>query len=99
MRSSVPALPPGVETIYARADSCFYCAQAVEAYEKAGVQFILSARKTSRLVDELKAADWKRSPHTDGDGQCQFCYQPEGWGKAYRDVRCAEMLANDRRAH
>jgi hypothetical protein len=35
-------------------------------------------------VGELKAADWKRSPHTDADGQCEFLYQPQGWGEAYR---------------
>ena len=51
-----------------------------------GVQFIVSARKTSRLVEELKAAEWKRSPRTDADGQCEFRYQPEGWGKAYRFI-------------
>jgi len=62
------ALPEGVETMYARADSGFYCAEAVEAYEKAGVQFIISARKTSRLIDELKAAEWTGSPKTDADG-------------------------------
>ena len=61
LESVFAGLPPSVETIYARADSGFYCAEAVEAYEKANVQFIISARKTSRLVDELKAADWKRS--------------------------------------
>ena len=48
------------------------------------MQFIISVRKTSRLVDELKAASWQRSPHTDAGGQCEFLYQPEGWGKAYR---------------
>ena len=52
----------------------------------AGVQFIISARKTSRLVDELKAADWKRSPQTDANGQCEFRYQPDGWGKAHRFI-------------
>jgi DDE family transposase len=36
------------------------------------------------LVDELKGADWKGSPRTDADGQCEFRYQPEGWGQAYR---------------
>jgi hypothetical protein len=78
------ALPPQVKTIYARADSGFYGREAVEAYPNQGVQFIVSARKTSRLVEELKAADWKRSPRTDADGQCEFHYQPEGWGKAHR---------------
>jgi hypothetical protein len=80
------ALPPQVKTIYARADSGFYCREAVEAYDNQGVQFIVSARKTSRLVEELKAADWKRSPRTDADGHCEFRYQPEGWGKAYRFI-------------
>jgi hypothetical protein len=78
------ALPPQVKTIYARADSGFYCGEAVNAYQNRGVQFIVSARKTSRLVEQLKAADWKPSPRTDADGQCEFRYQPEGWGKAYR---------------
>lgn len=78
------ALPPQVKTIQARADSGFYCWEAVEAYEKRAVEFIISARKTSRLVDELKAAEWKRSRGTDADGQCEFRYQPEGWGKPCR---------------
>ncbi len=80
------ALPRQVKTIYARADSGFYCRQAVEAYERQGVQFIISAQKTSRLVDELKAADWKPSPRTDADGQCEFRYQPEDWAKPYRFI-------------
>jgi hypothetical protein len=86
LESVFAALPPEVKTIQARADSGFYCGEAVEAYENRSVQFILSARKTSRLVDELKAADWKRSPRTDADGQCEFRYQPEGWGKANRFI-------------
>ena len=86
LESVFAALPPGVKRIQARADSGFYCREAVEAYEKRGVQFIVSARKTSRLVDELKAADWKRSPRTDADGQCEFPYQPEGWRKAHRFI-------------
>jgi hypothetical protein len=80
------ALPRQVQTIYARADSGFYCGEAVEAYANRGVHFIISARKTSRLVDALKAADWKRSPRTDADGQCEFRYQPEGWDRAYRFI-------------
>jgi hypothetical protein len=80
------AVPKGVETIYARADSGFYCAEAVEAYEKAGVRFIISARKTARLIDGLKAAPWTGSPKTGADGQCEFRYQPEGWSKTYRFI-------------
>src|SRR5216683_6517712 len=80
------ALPQSVPTIYARADSGFYCWEAVDAYESQGCQFILSARKTARLVDQLKGADWKGSPRTDADGQCEFRYRPEGWGQAYRFI-------------
>src|SRR3984885_8688391 len=80
------ALPPQVKTIYARADSGFYCGEAVEAYQNGGVHFILSARQTSRLVEELKAAEWKLSPRTDAAGECEFRDQPEGWGKAYRFI-------------
>jgi hypothetical protein len=86
LESVFAALPRQVQTIYARADSGFYCGEAVEAYQRRGVHFIISARKTSRLVDELKAADWKRSPRTDADGQCEFRYQPEGWARAHRFI-------------
>jgi hypothetical protein len=84
LESVFAAVPKSAETIYARADSGFYCNEAVEAYEKAGARFIISARKTSRLVEELKAAQWTGSPKTDADGQCEFRYQPEGWSKTYR---------------
>jgi len=86
LKSVFEALPAEVETVFARADSGFYCWHAVTAYEGRGVQFIISARKTARLVEELKAVAWKPSPHTDADGQCEFHYQPEGWGKAYRFI-------------
>jgi hypothetical protein len=86
LESVFTALPSQVKRIYARADSGFYCWEAVEAYDQRGVQFIISARKTSRLLDELKAADWKPSRRTDADGQCEFRYQPDGWKKAYRFI-------------
>ena len=44
------------------------------------------ARKTARLLEQLQTANWKPSPNTDADQQCEFCYQPEGWGKAYRFI-------------
>src|SRR3989441_37518 len=80
------ALPPSVNRIFARADAGFYCWDAVQAYQNQGVQFIISVRKTSRLVEELQAAEWKPSPRTDANGQCEFRYQPEGWQKAYRFI-------------
>ena len=80
------SLPSQVKTIYARADSGFYCWDAVEAYERNRCELTISARKTSPLVDQLKAADWKSSPKTDADGQCEFRYQPAEWSKEYRFI-------------
>jgi hypothetical protein len=86
LRNACAALPPGVKRIFGRVDSGFYCRDAVEAYEGCHVQFVISARKTSRLVEQLRQAEWKPSPKTDADAQCEFRYQPEGWSKPYRFV-------------
>jgi hypothetical protein len=80
------AVPRWVRKIYARADAGLYCREAVQAYEKKNVLFIITASKTSRLREELEKARWKASPKTDADQQCEFHYQPEGWGKAYRFI-------------
>ena len=58
----------------------------MQAYEKGQASFIIVARKTTRLLAELQSARWQPSPRTDADEQCEFCYQPEGWGKAYRFI-------------
>lgn len=47
---------------------------------------MITAQKSPRLVEQLKAARWTGSPRTDAAGQCEFLYQPEGWAKAYRFV-------------
>jgi hypothetical protein len=86
LKNAIAALPEGVSDISARADSGFYCAEAVQAYEEANCGFVIVARKTSRLVEQLEQADWKPSPKTDADDQCEFVYQPEGWRKAYRFI-------------
>ena len=86
IRAAVEALPPGIEEIYSRADSGFYCWEAVEAYEAKGCRFIVTARKTARLLEQLRRAEWKPSKETDADEECEFQYQPEGWGKAFRFV-------------
>jgi hypothetical protein len=86
IRNVCAALPPGVKQIFGRADSGFYCREAVEAYEECNVSFAISARKTSRLVEMLRQAEWKPSPKTDADMECEFRYQPEGWKKEYRFV-------------
>jgi len=86
LKSVFEALPAGVEKIFARADSGFYCGDAVRAYQDRSVQFVVSARKTARLVEELQAAVWKPAARTDADGQCEFSYQPEGWATACRFI-------------
>jgi hypothetical protein len=86
LQGVLAALPHCIEKIFARADSGFYCWDAVQAYEKGKARFIIVARKTSRLLERLQTADWKPSPKTDADEQCEFRYQPEGWGKAYRFI-------------
>jgi hypothetical protein len=97
------ALPQCVEKIFARADSGFYCWDAVEAYEKGKAHFIIVARKTARLLERLQTADWKPSPKPDADEQCEFWYQPEGWGKAYRFIALRYKKKEDnhtgKRAH
>ena len=80
------AVPRCVRKIFARADAGFYCWEAVAAYEQHKASFIIVGRKTARLVQALEKADWKPSPKTDADEQCEFQYQPEGWAQPYRFI-------------
>ena len=84
LKAAVAALPGVVERIFARADSGFYCWEAVEAYTQLRCRFVIVARKTARLVERLNQAKWQPSPNTDADAECEFLYQPQGWGRAYR---------------
>ena len=84
IKKAVGSLPAGVKTIYGRADSGFYCGEAVEAYEAHHCEFIICAQKTKRLVEQLQKAEWKPSKKTDADEECEFQYQPQGWSKPYR---------------
>src|SRR6266571_4227830 len=51
IRNVCAAVPTMVKTLLARADSGFYCWDAVEAYESVKCGFIIVARKTARLVE------------------------------------------------
>jgi len=97
IRSVCAALPPGVKQIYGRVDSGFYCREAVEAYEECNARFVISARKTSRLVEQLRQAEWKPSNKTDAGWECEFRYQPEGWKQEYRFVALREEKAHEER--
>src|SRR5580700_3184814 len=76
IRKVCAALPACVQRILGRADSGFYCWEAIEAYEECQAHFVISARKTSRLVELLQQAEWKPSKKTDADMECEFRYQP-----------------------
>src|SRR3989454_8375058 len=67
LRGVRAALPPGVKQIYGRADSGFYCREAVEGYEEIDARFVICARKTARLVEELRQTELKSSPMKDSD--------------------------------
>jgi hypothetical protein len=77
---------PAAERRMARADSGFYCAEAVAAYEAADCRFVIVARKTQALLAALTLATWTRSRDSDADEVCEFRYQPAGWPRAYRFV-------------
>lgn len=99
IRNVCAALPPGVKQIFGRADSGFYCREAVEAYEECQARFVISARKTSRLVEQLRQAEWKESKQTDAGWECEFRYQPDKWKKDYRFVALRyEKTCEDREA-
>jgi Transposase DDE domain group 1 len=77
---------PAANRRLGRADSGFYCHEAVAAYEAAVCQFVIVARKTSALLAALTAATWRPARDTDADDACEFQYQPAGWPRAYRFV-------------
>ena len=86
IRKVCAALPPGVKKIFGRADSGFYCREAVEAYEDCNARFVITARKTKPLVERLRQAEWKESTQTDAEWECEFRYQPDDWKTDYRFV-------------
>jgi len=56
IESVILTLPPWREgPLRARADSGLYCWEVVQTYEKHRCRFIVVARKTPRLVEELKS--------------------------------------------
>jgi hypothetical protein len=75
-----------VEAVVARMDAGFYAKEVVEGIEALGERYsyIIVAQKTSALVRELEAADWKKWAGT--GGVCEFWYQPDGWGHRRRFV-------------
>lgn len=86
LRVVLATLPPGVKQIFARADAGFYCWEAIEAYLQADCRFVVVARKTARLVEQLRQAEWRPSADPEAEAECEFSYQPEGWKQPCRFV-------------
>jgi hypothetical protein len=89
IRNVHAALPPGVKQVYGRVDSGFYCREAVAAYEEFNDQFVISSRKTSRLVEQLRQGEWKPSPKTDGDVECESAISRMGGRRNTGSWHCA----------
>jgi hypothetical protein len=53
LESVLASLPPDVENIYARADSGFYCAEAVDAYERGGEDVPIGGRTQRRRLETV----------------------------------------------
>ena len=87
LRNVQQALLRGVKRIYGRADSVLPRGRG--RYEACDARFVICARKTSRLAEELRQAQWKSSPKTDADAESEFRYRPDGWSKSYRLWPCA----------
>jgi len=49
LRNAQKALPPCVKQIYGRADSGFYCREAVEAYEEFDARFVICVHGSRRI--------------------------------------------------
>ena len=71
---------------FGRADSGFYCREAIKAYQKWNCRFVVVARKTAALLRQLRGADWKPSPNSDADAECEFRYRPDEWTQEFRFV-------------
>jgi hypothetical protein len=72
-----------IERIW-RADSEFYCKEAIMMCESTGVHFIVSVRKTAPVTDLISKAQWIRSDVC--HGVAEFSYMPQGWKGSYRFV-------------
>ena len=86
LTAALKSVPVTVKEIVARADAGFYAKEVVEGIEALGERYsyIIVAQKTTPLVRELEAADWKKWDGT--GGICEFWYQPHDWGHPWRFV-------------
>ena len=72
LRQAIRALPACVKHLFARADSGFYCWDAVATYLEYCCHFVIVARKTAPLLARLREAEWKLSPSLSG-------WPPSSW--------------------
>lgn len=83
LKRCIDRLPSNIERIW-RADSEFYCKEAIMICERTGTHFIVSVRKTAPVMELINTATWFESKIS--DGVCEFMYTPHGWNNAYRFV-------------
>ena len=76
-------LPTDARRIW-RADSEFYCKEAIMVCEQHRVSFAVSVRKTAPVIDLIQKAIWLESKIC--DGITEFRYQPSGWKREYRFI-------------
>ncbi|MBL8241698.1 MAG: transposase [Bryobacterales bacterium] len=75
-----------MKQIFGRADSGFYCREAVQAYEAGNARFVITACRTKPLMERVRKAEWKESRQTDAEWECEFRYHPDDWKTDYRFV-------------
>jgi hypothetical protein len=76
-------VPADAQRIW-RADSEFYCKEAVMICEQQDVNFVISVRKTAPIMQFIRDANWTKSKLC--DGLTEFYYQPIGWARKYRFI-------------
>ena len=84
LESAFRTLPGGVKKILARADSGFYCWEAVEAYEKAACQFVIVARKNAAPGRALAASRMETLPPLRRGRGMRIPLPTASWARACR---------------
>jgi hypothetical protein len=84
LKRCIDRLPKNNVDIIWRADSEFYCKEAILVCEANNVHFVVSVRKTAPVAELISNAVWMQS--TISDGISEFLYTPHGWKKPYRFV-------------
>ena len=83
LKRCIDKLPEAIEKVW-RADSEFYCKEAIMVCNAAKVRYILSVRKTAPVMEHIRNTQWVDSRIC--DGIAEFEYMPHGWKSTYRFI-------------